>query len=371
MLEPRASWTNDAVTVRATVPVERFADGADLLADVVLHPAFEKASFERTREQDARTFDEYPNDAAQVANRVSLIALFGSHPYGQIVTAARTRAVTLERVTALHDRLFKASRLSVIVAGGVNADAAKAAFERSFGQLPRAAKRERPFLPEPAPTKGPSLIVVDKPGTDSAAIAASFAAPRVGAIDQFAASLAINVYMNGAVGRATVLRDDLKLVPWTETVRWFEHSGGLIGWRAKTSGEHVAPLLGQADAIARDLADKGPTPDEAELIRNWALSGYTAFFATPALVAEEYYKILGNGRPLDALLTGPERIAAVTPETLRDATRKYLDRQRGRIVVVGNLSALRDPLLALGWGPVEIRSAQGDVLRTERSGGGR
>ena len=318
-----------AANERTNDAVEQFGDGPGRsvrgrgrpACDVVLRPAFDEAAFERTREQDARTLDEYPNERDPnrepgVPRRALRIA-----PYGQLATAARTRRQREGRRAAPESPLQGVAPIGRRHGEASTPLPAKAALERWLGQLPRREARA-PFSARAGPDEGTVAHRRRQARHRQRRHRGDFAAPRVGATDQLAASLAVNVYMNVAVGRATVLRDELKLVPWTETVRWFEHSGGLVGWRAKTSGEHVAPLLGQADAIARDLADKGPTPDEAELIRNWALSGYTAFFATPALAADEYYKLLGNGRPLDALVKGPERIAAVTPEALRDATRE-------------------------------------------------
>jgi hypothetical protein len=38
---------------------------------------------------------------------------------------------------------------------------------------------------------------------------------------------------------------------------------------------------------------------------------------------------------------------------------RYLDADRMRVVVAGDAAALREPLAALGWGPVEMRGSDG------------
>jgi hypothetical protein len=55
---------------------------------------------------------------------------------------------------------------------------------------------------------------------------------------------------------------------------------------------------------------------------------------------------------------------------VRAAAAKYFLREHMRVVVVGDLAALREPLTKLGWGPVEVRDPNGQVVRAAGSPAG-
>ena len=68
-------------------------------------------------------------------------------------------------------------------------------------------------------------------------------------------------------------------------------------------------------------------------------------------------------------VTRGQRLAQVTRESVKAAAARYLDADRIRVVVVGDGAALKEPLAALGWGPVEMRGTDGFLV--DKSGRGK
>jgi zinc protease len=58
--------------------------------------------------------------------------------------------------------------------------------------------------------------------------------------------------------------------------------------------------------------------------------------------------------PLETLAGYPAAIDSVPLEQVRAAARRYLDKTRLLVVVVGDLNQLEDPVRQLDLGPVEI-----------------
>jgi zinc protease len=369
MTHPSWSRYMDAVTFSSTFYCKNFADAVEVMAGIVLRPAFEKQAFERAREQEARGLDDQPSDAATIANLVAELVVFGRHPYGLYATAAPTRAVKREDVVSLHARLFDPSRISVIVGGDLAENETVDALERSFGAARAQTTSAPPVAKAPTTPAGPSLIVVDKPGASGAAIEVGYMGPAAGATDALAARIAAYIATSGSVGRTLRLRDDLKLVPWIETSERLSRVGGILGWRSRTSTDKVAPVLAEIDKIMQGLVSEGPTAGELEVLRRWMEPYGVTGLQTPARSTTTYAQLIGNGLPEETLAQRPARLAAITPDEVRAAAARYLQRASMRAVVVGDLAALREPLLALGWGPVEVRDASGAVVASGRTPG--
>jgi zinc protease len=364
MTLPTRMRSQDGVAIAGTVPVEKFADGVQVMTDLVLDASFEKETFERKREQDARALDAPLNAPSKVAELVLQRALFGAHPYATFPTAARTRAVSRSDVLSLYGRVFSASRISIVLAGGVAAEDAVKALENGFGKL---APGGTPAPPIPALTNvaGPPIVVVDKPGASVAFLAGGFPGPAGASDDALAARMATQIAMNGLLGRGARLRDEVGLLITAEARAWAWRWGGELGWRAQTANEHVPAALTEVDRILKALATEGPTAEELAVIRGWSNTGLLLGFETPSSVADTYGDLVLLHLPEASLASTSERIASVSAEDVRAAAAKYFDRTRMRVVVVGNLDALREPLTQLGWGPIEVRDAAGDIVPTK------
>ena len=359
----------DGVTFSASVPSEHFAEGAKLLADLVMSGEFDPKMFERTREQNARFLDDTPSDGAKVAEQVLGRALFGSHPYGPVSTAAHMRAVTRADVIALHGRVFQASRISIVIAGEVQAKDALMALESGFGKMAPGGT-SAPLAPVPPLPVGPTIVVVDRPGANTVYVAAGVVGPAAAADDEVAAQMAENIAMNAVVGRGIRLRDELKLVPSTAALMWKWRASGELGWRARTTTENVAAVLQEADRIVHALATDGPTDDEVDVMRNWTATGVIGDFSTPMRIAGSYADVIDLGLPDEGIFSMPTRVAAVSAADVRAAAAKYLTRTRMRVVVVGDLAVLHEPMAQIGWGPIEVRDPNGEIVRASASPAG-
>jgi predicted Zn-dependent peptidase len=365
---PTWSWWPDAVRLSETFASDKLDAAVDALAEIVLRPAFERHELERSKNFQAQPRDSVIEDASFAENIVGH-ALFGAHVYGGFLTARGLRAVQREEIVALYGRTFLPSQMALVAVGGAEDAKVLAALERAFGDAPARVEpsASAPAHP-PATVTGPRLVVVDKPGSDVSFVAEGFATPPAESDDEVAARMAIWVEMGNSVGRGPArLRDELKLVPWVGTFGWVARLAGIQGWRTQAPTAKVAAVLAEADAVTRSLATTGPTPDELEAVRAAFGGDFVRPFKTTAGAAITYSLRFARGLPFDGLAADVARVDAMTAESLRAAAAKYMDPSRTRVVIVGDLAALRAPLRALGWGPIEVRDAAGAVVRIERA----
>jgi zinc protease len=370
MPQPTWTWSKDGVVFSETFRAADLDAAAVTLAEIVQRPSFDNALFERAREQTARNHDD--EKLGPLAEHLIGRIVYGGSAYGDFVSAKGLRAVRRDDVVALHDALFEPGRMTVVASGGLPQDKVLATLERAFGGLrPAKTPGKDPAAPALA-APGPRLVVLDRPATSMAVIVGGYPFPAAGATDDVPARMALQVMMNAATGRGLHrLRDDRKLVLGVHAAGWTAHSGGLNYWVASASFAEVPKVLTEIDSMMRALGTDGPTPDELETVREAFAADFVQDVKTTAEAARSYAGRIMKGLPPEQVTAEITQVDAVTGDAIRAAAAKYLDPSRGRILVAGDLRQLRDPLLSLGWGPVEVRDATGAVVRVERGGEGR
>jgi zinc protease len=369
MQEPETTWYADAMTLSFVAPVTKLRTLVEIAADMTLRPSLDKMNFERWREQEANRDEDQANDAALTADRMLRRALFGGHAYGAgVLSATRTRAVKRPDIVALHGKAFDPSRLCIVVAGGVDENDVIAALDDAFGTAPAAGAAGGGVVHAPAKPSGARIVVVDKPGTAIAAIATGFVGPAYGSPDVEPSVTAVSALADASFGRITVrLRQELSDVPWVSPTTSEQRTSGTLGWKTRAANDRVAPALEEADRIVRAFASQGPTDEELASVRDREVFASAASFQTAADTARDWSWTLAYGQPDDVILKQPQRYAAVTADAVKSAAARYLDADHMRTVIVGDWAKLRGSLVALGWGPIEVRNAAGALQRIEQA----
>jgi zinc protease len=360
------SWA-DSVVIKLVARAEKLEDVAQLAAEFVLHPSFDPKDFDRTREMDASRYDRQANDGGIQAPAALRRALFGSHPYGGVEgSPTRLRAVTRAEAVSLHARIFDPGRLTLVVAGGVDKKATVDALDGVFGALrAHATPKEGVARPAGQPA-GPRLIVIDVPGSPLANISMGVLGPPSGSSDLEASVVAADVLTNGGIGRLPVrLRDELGAVPWVSPFSYWARAGGVLSWNTRAPTNRVASVITESMRTVRDLAAQGPSDAELAWARDRLVHSLADSFETAGDTAFMFALTLSRGQPLESLAERPQRYAQVTAAAAKEAAARYLDADKIRTVVAGDWAALREPLTALGLGPIELRKADGTLISVE------
>jgi zinc protease len=360
-------WWVDAVVLKLVAPAEKLEEVAKLAADLVLHPSFDQKDFDRCREMDAARYERQANDGGVLAPRALRRALFGAHPYGGAQgSPTRLRAVTRADLVSLHARLFDPGRLSVVVAGGVDQKATVEALDGAFGALRAHATPQEGVARPAGKPAGPGLVVIDVPGSAIANIAMGVVEPGHGASDYEATVVAGDVLTDAGMGRLSVrLRDQLGAVPWVSASSWSSRAAGVLGWNTRAPTNRVASVIAESIRTVRDLAAQGPSDAELVWARDREVHSFAASFETAASTAFNLATAVARGEPVESVAGRPQRYAQVTAASAKDAAAHHLDADRIRTVVAGDWAALREPLTALGLGPIEVRKADGTLVSVE------
>jgi len=352
----------DSSTVTLNALTANLQPSLDLLADLVLHPAFRESDVKRARDRRLADIAQSQASPRALASRSLNPILFGAgHPYGQpgdgLGDARSVAALSPEALRAAHDKWLRADNVTITVVGDVTMEQLKPMLEASFGgwkapTTPRPVKAIDAAIPAPQPR----IVLIDRPNSPQSVIVAGRVLPINGtAANMEALDLANEVLGNGFLSRLNSdLREDKG---WSYGVR-----SGVRSPKGPRSLVLTAPVQADrtGDSIALILADmrafpktKGVDPTELARVTDGNIRGLPNEFETNGQVMGA---ILGNqllGRPDDYQVSLPTRYRAIDAKAIDGAAAQYLQPAGLVFVVVGDRKLVEPQLRKLGL-PIEI-----------------
>ncbi len=259
------------------------------------------------------------------------------HPYHVpiIGTVDAIRGFTLDGVRDFWQRHYRTRNAVLVIAGNVQPEAAFTAAANWFQDVSdRGPAPERPApAPPPPPTEIVRAHIVDDVELSSTYI--TWRGPATGDPDALAVDIAMRILSGG---RGTRLDDPLfyEHDRTTDIGTWY--GPGRLGGPALIAATSAGPSLKRIEAIAlKQVARLGRTgPTDAELARARASlrSDWASQIEGPEGRAEVIAQCLAEDGTPNCLQPRWERAAALTPDAIAAAVRRWLDPQAATILSV-------------------------------------
>jgi zinc protease len=316
---------NNSFGVNAEVLSDDFSIGLDLLADVLLHPAFPTPPLERERQIQLAAIRAQRDQLLQSASRAMRRALFGEAGYGLDVLGSETSVQNIQAsdLKAFHEKLARPNNCVLAVYGDVKADKVKVAVEKAFHQWKPTAKSDL-TLDFRLQTLDSVKRVTDTRDKKQAVLVVGFRGTTMFDPDRHALELVQEACSDLGSRLFLRVREKLGLAYYVGAQNVAGLVPGYFAFYVGTAPEKAdlveKELLAEAELLRRD----GLTPEElqrakAKVIgqKKIARQDLGGFAMTTAL--DELYGLgYAYTDSEDAL------IQAVTDDQIKSATRKYL-----------------------------------------------
>jgi zinc protease len=358
----------------------RFAKEAlALLAEIIKQPRFDPEDVRRVRALRLSRLMQLRDAPAALAERLFTARLYGSHAYGHtpLGTEASLSAIKVEELRQFHERSWQNSRPILIAVGDASHAELRALAAETFADagdwraLPEGEQKVEldelfdtfPRLPG-APTTGPRLMVIDRPGAAQSEL-------RIGRIAAARSSphyYELNV-LNVALGGSFVSRINLNL----REQRAFTYGARSAFEFRLHPGPFSVQTSVETDATAESISEvmreiteiAGPRPISAqELDRAHAalVRGFPRGFETADQIARYLTQLALHHLPDDHYNQFVPCIKAVTRDEVTRAAQQYLPPDDMKVIVVGDLARVKDSLRQLGLGEVAEFPAHADPV---------
>ena len=359
-----ARSTMDATFVEGASLKKNFGATLDLMADVVLHPAFPADEVERQRASRLAQLVQQRQSAGQIAAKVMASVLYGDrHPYGftELGTEEAVKALTRDDMMAFWKQNFVANNAALVVSGDIVMSELKPLAEKAFSAW-MPGTPARPVIGAPQ-TSSARLVIVDKPGAPQTelrvvGIGAARSSPDFQAMRVMNTSLgelfSSRINMN--------LREEHGYTYGASSQFVFRREAGPFVAGTGVRTDVTAPAVSEILKEVRGMSERPIDSEELRLAKDSLTRSLPGAFETGANVAASFSNVYIYDLGLQYFSNYAARVDAVSTAQAKAVAQKYLVPGKLVVVAVGDRAKIEPELRKLNLGPVEIRNLDGKIV---------
>jgi predicted Zn-dependent peptidase len=319
----------------------RFGEALDLLADVVLAPAFTAADVEVERGVILEEIGEANDNPEDLAHESFVRAFWKDHPLGAPIlgTPATVRATDKGDIYRYYRSRYVPSNLIVAVAGHVDPPAVVAAIERLFRRRPASARRCASS--ERAPRAHAHVLLRPRRGLEQAHLCLGVAASPQTSARRYAASL-LDVVLGGGMSSRLFqeVRERRGLVYTIGSALSAYRLAGYESVSAACAPKNLPRVLDVTFRELKKLKRSGVRPRELawakeNLTGNMVLALESTVSRMSSAARQEFY--FGRIESAEELIG---RVRAVTVDEVGDEAARAFDGRSLSVSVVGDVGKL-------------------------------
>jgi zinc protease len=157
-----ASTGGTGSTVSLSLLAKDIDRGLNLFADILQDSRFETAEIDRERSSMLSQIQQRRVNPRQVVSEVFREELYGDHPLHRPISgyASTVSQITRDDVLAFYQRFYVPHNAILVMVGDFSAERLLALIENALGDW-QAKPQEQITLPQPSPTRGKTVQIVD------------------------------------------------------------------------------------------------------------------------------------------------------------------------------------------------------------------
>ena len=344
-----AGALSDGLVVSANALSSQAGPMIGLLAEVARSPSFpenEVALAKSNALQSLRVSETQPSFRAE---RAISKAVYGEHPYSRTTpTVEAINAVTPDMLRAEHARRVRPDRALLVITGRIGEAEAMKLAQQAFGDW----KASGPALPDtaaaPAAAK-PARILLQRDGSVQSTLRLGSPGIAASAQDQIPLRLASTILGGGFSSRVNIkLREEKGYTYGASAGARLNRAGGAIIGGADVRNEVTGAALDEYFAEYKRIGADLVQPKEMEMNKRYVAGSYMISNQQQRAVAGTLAQNWLIGLPPEFLGEYVPRIQKVTPQQVREVSKKYFSPENQSIVVVGDKAAVGEQLKAFG-----------------------
>ena len=316
-----------------------------LLREILDEPAFPELHVEIFRRKMLSTFELHLHDPEDMANECFDSLLFGDHPYGrpEYGSVEIINGITRQDLTDFHRRYFGPKGMILVITSGIDADQAAAECEQIFGEWNK--HQESPqidslFPPVSFPAK-PIRKHIEIPEKSEMNLLIGTLGPARSDPDHTSAVIGNSILgqfgMMGRLGQ-TVREENGLAYGISSSLDSLMYAGC---WSVE-AGVNPANVEKAAELILSELkrfTSEKVTEEELEDVKSSYIGSLPLSLESNSGTASVLAGMETYHLGMDHLVRIPDRMNAVTPDTILETAKKWLDPEKMVTVTAGTEAA--------------------------------
>ncbi len=357
-VESGADW--DSAFIKITVLSGQLEQATKLLGEAISSPIFSEREVERAKSErlaEILQLEMEPRGLADEKFSEFLYTEESRYSKPDEGSTASVRALSRKDVEEFNRSRYRAGSTTIIIAGDISTDEARALIARSFQRWPSGVAPNRPLITA-ARTTRKSVHIVDKPEAPQSELRAGHVGlPRKH--PDFFPTLVMNAVLGGLFGS----RINLNL---REAHGYTYGASSFYDWR-RGPGPFVISTAVQSEVTAPALREilleldriRGERISEEELLlaRDYLEGVFPIRYETTAAIASALATLVIYDLPADYFESYRKNIRGVSADAVLQAANSHLHPDQLQTIVVGDARTIRASVSDLSIGDLYVHSS--------------
>jgi zinc protease len=317
--------------------------------DVLEHPAFREDKIDLAKRRLKTSIARRNDEIGSIAGREAAKLGYGpDSPYGRDMEYWTVDAVTRQDLVDWHKRHLAANNIIFGVVGDFDSKQMEARLRQALGSLPKGTPYDPPKIPVPGPKAG--VYLAEKNDVNQSDISMLGLGIRRDNPDYFAVRVMNEIFGGGFSSRL------FKNLRATQALAYsvgggigagYNHPGLIdisMGTKSASTAKAIDGLYKQID----DLLSNPPSETELKQAKDSILNGFIFAYDSPDKILSEQLTYELYGYPKDFLERFRDAVEKVTGADVNRVARKYIDKRKLAVLVVGNPKEFDKPLTTFG-----------------------
>jgi zinc protease len=355
------SYGLDSMGVHLNALKETLPAALDLLADVVVNPAFRQEDVVRVRGLILTMLEQKKGEPASLAGDQMARLLYGDqNPWGQPAggTVPSVKSITREDLAGFHHRWVVPNNTVIAVSGDVGTEEIAGLIEKAFQSWKGRALPKHQAAPFPAIAKR-TITLVDEARASQSQVWVGTRVPAATSPDALPLQVANNIVGGLFSSRLNLnLREDKAYSYGVRSSVVFVRGSGRFVAAGGIVAAHTAEALIEYEKELSRFGEGGTTDGEMERAKEAIIRSLPSALETNDAISSALARLIVLQRPLDYYRKLPDQVAQISKDDVARVARKYLQPDRWPAVVVGPRAMVEENLAKTNLGPVVVRPAE-------------
>lgn len=327
------------LSLRCLSDPEVYTKALQLLTDLLARPRFDAVALGKIKSRLLSHLALLDGNVSSILQRAVLSHLFSDHPYGHYVngTPDGVKALTVDDLRSFHQRAYSANNVDIAIVGDLSAEQARA-LSKALSDALNQGWAASELAPPPDQEATRQELSFANAGTRAMLTMPLHITPQDP--DYPAILLGCEILGAGVNSRLmTELRSRRGLTYDINAALTQLRAGGALTIEWDIAPQHAEASRRVVMAVVRCFMERGPSAAEVELALNQMAGALLLKVARNDQIAWLLAEHSHGGLPANHLTRHLERLAAVTPEQVREALQRWFDLVRMSFFSVGPRTA--------------------------------
>jgi zinc protease len=340
---------SDSTTISLNCLKGDFDPVFEMFLDLLHNPEFRDDKLELAKQQAYTGVARRNDEVSSIVGRESAFLAFGrDNPYAREAEFVTIAAVKRDDLVSWHQQYVHPNNIIFGISGDFDPKTMEAKLRQAFDSWPKGPQAKDPDIKFDSAKRG--YYFVQKPDVNQSSISMVDLGIRRDNPDYFAVSVMNEIFGGGFSSRLFNNVRAAKGLAYSVgggVGTSFNHPG-MTRIQMQTKSDTTVVGIQALDEEIEGIRQKAPDAAELKRAKDQILNSFIFRFDTPEKVLREKMSYEFYHYPLDFLERYRSEIDKVTADQVTAVARKYLQKDKLAVLVVGNDAEFDKPLASLG-----------------------